>query len=56
VAAIGVGDAPEIERVVTAFARSPNGGLIVSGSTSAAVHRELIVTLAARHKRLGTRW
>ncbi len=47
---IGVGDAPEIERAITAFARSPNGGLIVSGSTPAAVHRELILKLAARHK------
>jgi ABC-type uncharacterized transport system substrate-binding protein len=47
---IGVGDAPEIERAVTAFARSPNGGLIVTGSTAAAVHRDLIVTLAAQHK------
>jgi len=47
---IGVGDAPEIERAVTAFAGSPNGGLIVSGSTPAAVHRDLIITLAARHK------
>ena len=33
-----------------AFARSANGGLIVVPSGSAAVHRHLIITLAARHK------
>ena len=43
-------DAAEIERAVTAFARSPNGGLIVTASASATAHRDLIVTLAARHK------
>jgi putative ABC transport system substrate-binding protein len=47
---VNVRDAGEIERAITAFARSPNGGLIVTGSTLAGVHRELIVTLAARHK------
>jgi putative ABC transport system substrate-binding protein len=47
---VSVRDAPEIERAVTAFARSANGGLIVTGSSLAFVHRELIVTLAARHK------
>jgi putative tryptophan/tyrosine transport system substrate-binding protein len=47
---ISVRDAGEIERAITAFARLPNGGLIVTGSTLAAVHRDLIVTLAARHK------
>jgi putative tryptophan/tyrosine transport system substrate-binding protein len=47
---IGVRDAGEIERAATAFARSPNGGLIVTGSAPAAIHRDLIVTLAARHK------
>src|SRR5262249_3994898 len=35
---------------VAAFARSSNGGLIVTASTLAVVHRDLIVTLAARHK------
>jgi putative ABC transport system substrate-binding protein len=43
-------DAGEIERAVAAFARSPNGGVILTGSTLAVVHRDLIVTLAARHK------
>ena len=47
---IDVRDAPEIERAVTAFARSGNGGLIVTGSALATRHRDLIITLAARHK------
>jgi putative ABC transport system substrate-binding protein len=42
--------AEEIERTVAAFARSPNGGLIVTPSASASLHRDLIVTLVARHK------
>src|SRR5262245_57802353 len=45
-----VRDATEIERGIAAFARSSNGGLIVTGSPLAAVHRDLIATLAARHK------
>jgi putative ABC transport system substrate-binding protein len=47
---VDVRDAPEIERAVTAFARSANDGMIVTGSGLAVVHRNLIVTLAARHK------
>ena len=47
---VNVRDAGEIERGVTAFARSSNGGLIVPASTLAIVHRELITTLAARHR------
>ena len=43
-------DASEIERAVAAFARSSNGGLIVPASGLANVHRELIITLAARHR------
>ena len=43
-------DAPEIDRAVAAFARFGNGGLITTGSGSAIRHRDLIVTLAARHK------
>jgi putative ABC transport system substrate-binding protein len=50
VSAINVRDAGEIERAVTAFARSPNGGLILTASALAVVHRELIIALAARHK------
>jgi putative tryptophan/tyrosine transport system substrate-binding protein len=47
---LGVRDPGEIERAITAFARSSNGGLIVTVSTLAGVHRDLIVTLAARYK------
>jgi putative tryptophan/tyrosine transport system substrate-binding protein len=47
---IGVSNADEIERALAAFARAPNGGLVVTGSAPAAVHSNLIVTLAARHK------
>ncbi len=47
---VGVRDAAEIERGVTAFARGSNGGLIVTGSALTAVHRALIVALAARHR------
>jgi putative tryptophan/tyrosine transport system substrate-binding protein len=47
---VGVRDAGEIERVITTFARSSNDGLILTGSALAYIHRELIVTLAARHK------
>ena len=50
VSPVNVRDAGEIERAVAAFARSPNGGLIVTASALAIVHRELIITLAARHK------
>jgi putative tryptophan/tyrosine transport system substrate-binding protein len=47
---IDVRDASEIERAVTAFARSGNGGLIVTASALATRYRDLIITLAARHK------
>jgi putative ABC transport system substrate-binding protein len=47
---VDVRDAGEIERAVTEFARGLNGGLIVTGSAAAIVHRELIATLAARHR------
>jgi len=50
VSPINLRDAGEIERGVTAFARSGNGGLIVTASVLANVHRDLIVTLAARHR------
>jgi putative ABC transport system substrate-binding protein len=50
VSPVNVRDAGEIERDVTAFARSPNGGLIMPGSAAATSHRNLIITLAARHK------
>jgi putative tryptophan/tyrosine transport system substrate-binding protein len=50
VSPINVRDAREIESTVAAFARSPNGGLIVTQSASATIYRDLIITLAARHK------
>ena len=50
VSPVNVHDASEIERGVTAFARSGNGGLIVTGSPLSLVHRELIIALSARHK------
>jgi len=43
-------DAGEIERAIAVFARSPNGGLIVTGSALANIHRNLIITMAASHK------
>jgi putative tryptophan/tyrosine transport system substrate-binding protein len=45
-----VRDAGDIERAVVAFAHAPNGGLIVTASAEAVVHRDLIVSLAARHQ------
>jgi putative ABC transport system substrate-binding protein len=50
VSPINVRDASEIERAIAAFARTANGGLVVTGSAAATTHRELIITLAARHK------
>jgi putative ABC transport system substrate-binding protein len=50
VSAVNMRSATEIERAVAAFAREPNGGLILTASALATIHRDLIVTLAARHK------
>ena len=50
VSLINLGDPAEIERAVTGFAQSANGGLILTASGPAVVHRELIITLAARYK------
>jgi ABC-type uncharacterized transport system substrate-binding protein len=48
---VGVRDAGETERAITAFARGPNGGLIMVGPISSVErHRDLIVALAARHR------
>ena len=47
---VGLRDVGEIERSIAAFARRPNGGLIVVASALATVHRELIIALAARHR------
>jgi putative ABC transport system substrate-binding protein len=50
VSPVNIRDAAEIERDVTAFARTSDGGLIVTASALSAVHRDVIVALAARHK------
>jgi len=50
VSPVSMQDADEIERGVTAFARSATGGLIVTPNSSASVHRALIISLAARYK------
>ena len=47
---VNLRDPGEIERAISAFASSPNGGLIVTAAPLIVVHRDLIVTLAARHK------
>jgi putative ABC transport system substrate-binding protein len=47
---LDVRDAGEVERTITAFAQGANGGLIVTGSVWASIHRKLIITLAAQHK------
>jgi putative tryptophan/tyrosine transport system substrate-binding protein len=46
---VSVRDAGEFERIIAAFARSPNGGLVVT-QTASAVQRDLIITVAARYK------
>jgi len=50
VSPINVRDAAEIERGVAAFARSSNGGLIITASALSVFHRDLIIALAARHE------
>ena len=50
VIAVNMRNTGEIERAVSAFARSPNGGLILTASGLAFVHRDLIIKLAAQHK------
>ena len=50
VSPISARDTGEIERAITTFARSSNGGLIVPGSALAAVHRDKIAALAAQNK------
>jgi putative tryptophan/tyrosine transport system substrate-binding protein len=47
---LGVRNAGEIERMIAAFARSANGGLIVTPSALTLVNRAAIIALAARHK------
>jgi putative ABC transport system substrate-binding protein len=43
-------DAGEIERAVEAFARAPNGGMVVTAGAAPSVHRDLIIGIAARQK------
>jgi putative ABC transport system substrate-binding protein len=45
-----VSDAGDVERAITAFARAPNGGLIVTTAAAATLNRDLIIMLAAKHK------
>jgi putative ABC transport system substrate-binding protein len=47
---VNVSDAGDVDRVVAAVARVPNSGLIVTPVAAATIHRDLIITLAARHK------
>ena len=56
VSPINIRDASEIEGAIVAFARSANGGLIVTGSALAFNHRNLIVALAAKHKLPAVYW
>jgi len=53
---INLRDADEIERAVAAFARTPNGGLILTASGAAIRHRDLVVALAAGHKLPAVYW
>jgi ABC-type uncharacterized transport system substrate-binding protein len=48
--AIGLRDAYEVEQAIAAFARDPNGGLVVTASAFGSNHPQSIVTLASRHK------
>ena len=48
--AIDSRDAGEIERALAAFAHEPNGGVIITGSSSAVTHRALIISLATRYR------
>jgi putative ABC transport system substrate-binding protein len=50
VSQISLSNTSEVERAIAAFASQPNGGLIVTASALTATHRELINSLAAKHK------
>ncbi|HLQ92722.1 MAG TPA: ABC transporter substrate-binding protein, partial [Xanthobacteraceae bacterium] len=47
---VAVRNASEIERAIEVFAREPDSAMMVAGSSLAAAHRDLIITLAARHR------
>jgi len=49
VSPLNLGDASEVERAVTQFARKMNGSLIVTSSALSVRHRNLIIKLAAQH-------
>jgi putative tryptophan/tyrosine transport system substrate-binding protein len=53
---VNMRDPGEIERAVAAFARSPNGGLMVAASGAGMRHRDLIINLATRHKLPSVYW
>ena len=50
VSPINMRESADLERDITTFARAPNGGLILTGSGLAILHRDLIIALAARYK------
>jgi ABC-type uncharacterized transport system substrate-binding protein len=50
VSPISLVDAGDVDSALTAFARSPNGGLILTGSALAVLRRDLIIALAARYR------
>jgi len=56
VSAVNLREAGEIERSVDALARVPNGGLVVTAGAAAIAHRNMIITLAARHKLPAVYW
>jgi putative tryptophan/tyrosine transport system substrate-binding protein len=47
---VNVSPPSEMEEALAAFARSANGGMVVTGSASAVMHRDLIIKLAAQHR------
>jgi putative ABC transport system substrate-binding protein len=47
---VGLRDSGDIERAVSAFGRSANGGLIVTAGSATVLHSNLIIRLAAQHK------
>src|SRR5262245_31025014 len=47
---VNMREAADLERSIATFARSPNGGLILTGSGLAILHRDLVIAFAARHK------
>src|SRR5262249_28791001 len=48
--AVDVRETGEIERAIAAFAQGSNCGLIMTGTPAGIIHRDLVITLAARHR------